>query len=208
MEALHGVSNYRDSRNAKSEKKPGFNYKFMTGVRKTSLFFVRCRNFIQEFITKLTLYANKLQLFSLKEESKHNKSSKKGSKLQGLIEVLEHLLLPANDDDSSVKGYLKFDIANEILCAHQQGPVDETTFRDALLHPEYGLCTYIATLPILTGITTRFIVLKSPMFNSIEFLSEIEKLKVNLTEIVGNNQTKHWAPENSVYYQFNGYGMR
>ena len=90
--------------------------------------------------------------------------------MQGLIEVLEHLLLPVNNDDSSVKDYLKFDIAYEIFCAHQ-GP--ETTFRDARLHPEYGLCVYIATVPLSTGITTRFIVLKSPTFNSIEFFREI-----------------------------------
>ena len=87
---------------------------------------------------------------SLKEESKRNQSSKKEAKLQALIEVLEHLLLPVNDDDSSVKGYLKFGIAYEIFCAHQVGPVDETTFQDTLLHPVYGLCIYIANVPIST----------------------------------------------------------
>ena len=157
-------------------------------LRKQSSFLsdagISCRNSLQN----CDLHVNKLRLCSLKEESKCNKSSKKEAKLQGLIEVLEHLLLPVNDDDSSVKGYLKFDIAHEIFCAHQEGPVDETTFRDALLHPEYGLCIYIANIPISTGITTRFIVPKSTTFNSIEFFNEIEKLKVNFSEIVGNNQ--------------------
>lgn len=158
-------------------------------LRKQSSFLSDAGISYRNSLQNCDLYANKLQLFSLKEESKRNKSSKKEAKLQGLTEVLEHLLLPVNnDDDSSVKGCLKFDIAYEIFCAHQEGPVDETTFRDALLHPEYGLCIYIATVPISTGITTRFIVLKSPTFNSIEFLNEIEKLKVNFSEIVDNNK--------------------
>ncbi len=65
---------------------------------------ISCRNSLQ----KCDSHANKLQFFSLKEESKCNRSSKKEARLKGLIEVLEHLLLPVNNDNSSVKGYLKF----------------------------------------------------------------------------------------------------
>ena len=178
-------------------------------LRKQSSFLSNAGISYRNPLQSCDLYTNKLRLFSLKEESKRSKSSKKEAKLQGLIEVLEHLLLPVNDDDSSMKGYLKFDIAYEIFCAHQEGPVDKMTFRDALLHPEYGLCIYIATVPISTAITTRFIVLESPTFNSIEFLSEIEKLKVNFSETVGNNQRLNIGclETQSIYYQFNGYRM-
>lgn len=141
----------------------------------------------RDSLQKCDLYSNHCRLLALEEESKRNKAFKKESKLKGLIEVLEHLLLPI-DDLGSVKGFMRFDVAYQIFCGHQDGRVDETTFRDALLLPEHGLCIYIVDVNISKALVDRFIVIKSPSFNLIGFLNEIQRLKVNHEETVANDQ--------------------
>ena len=108
------------------------------------------------------------------KESEKNKAFRKRNKLQGLLEVLEHLQQPKdkNNDD-----YIRFDVAYEIFSGHQTGHVDKTTFRDALLHPEHGLSVYIVHVPISTPCTSKFIILKSQTFDFPNFLDQIQKDK-------------------------------
>lgn len=63
----------------------------------------------------------------------------------------------------------------------------ETTFQDALVHPEHGLCVYIVDVSISTYLT-RFIILKSPTLNLIELLDEVQRLRLNHAETITNNQ--------------------
>lgn len=115
----------------------------------------KCGLVYRNSLQQCDLYANHSHLRALKQESERNKAFGKTNILQGLLEVLEHLQLPKNKDNQDFKGYIRFDEAYEIFAGHQEGPVDKTTFRDALLHPEHGLCVYIVDLPISTHATSR-----------------------------------------------------
>lgn len=126
----------------------------------------------RDSLQRCDLDVNHTRLLALLQESKHSKAFSKASKLQGLIEVLEHLQL-TNETGQSV-GYLRFDVGYEIFAAHQEGPVDVTTFRDALLHPEHGLCVYVVDIPVQRS-SRRFIILKSQDFNFLSFVNEIQK---------------------------------
>ena len=66
----------------------------------------------------------------------------KKRKLNGLIEIHKHLLLKpgTGSSDELHVGFMDFDIAFELYCAHQERFVGKKEFRDTLLHPEYGLC--------------------------------------------------------------------
>ena len=145
------------------------------------------------------VYRDSLQNFDLYtnharciEGGKQTQSYRKAAKLKGLAEVLEHLQLPVNNDNKgSVKGYMKFDVAYEIFSGHQEGPVCENTFLDALGHPEHRLFVYIADMPISTNLSSRFIILKRPTLNLMQLLDEVQKHRLNQAEsIMGRQETQ------------------
>ena len=91
------------------------------------------------------LDVNYVYLFNLLEESRQKRAFRKTNKLQGLLQVLEQLQL--QEKNGQKIGYLRFDVAFEIFAGHQESLVEETTFRDALLHPQHGLSVNIMELP-------------------------------------------------------------
>ncbi len=101
---------------------------------------------------------------------------------------MEHLQLQKDRNNEDLKGCIRFDVAFEIFSGHQAGPVDKTTFRDALLHPEHGLCVYIVDVPISTHGMKKYIILKSQNFNFPDFLDEVHKDKMKETQTVAANQ--------------------
>ena len=101
-------------------------------------------------------------------------------------------LLGSNADFTYLpKGYMKFDVAYEIFSGHQEGPVCETTFLDALVHPEHRLFVYIADVPISTNLSSRFIILRRPTLNLMQLLDEVQKHRLNQGEsIIGRQETQ------------------
>jgi hypothetical protein len=136
-----------------------------------------CGVVYRNYLQKCDLYANHPRLCAIKKESEKNKAFGKRKKLQGLLEVLEHLQQPKDKNNDDFKGIIRFDVAYEIFSGHQTGHVDKTTFRDALLHPEHGLSVYIVDVPISTHCTSKFIILKSQTFDFPNFLDQIQKDK-------------------------------
>lgn len=70
----------------------------------------------RDSLQRCDLDVNHTRLLALLQESKHSKAFSKASKLQGLIEVLEHLQL-TNETGQSV-GYLRFDILGMKFLQH------------------------------------------------------------------------------------------
>ena len=116
------------------------------------------------------LDVNHARILSLLEESHRKRAFRRANKLQGLLEVLEHLEMQNNDGQEI--GYMRFDVAFELFAGHQEGPVEETTFRDALLHPQHGLCVNVVESPV-SKCCSRYIVLKARDFDCLGFLKSI-----------------------------------
>ena len=116
------------------------------------------------------LDVNHAGILSLPEESHRKRAFRRANKFQGLLEVLEHLEMQNNDRQAI--GYMRFDVAFELFAGHQEGPVEETTFRDALLHPQHGLCVNIVESPV-SKYCSRYIVLKARDFDCLGFLKSI-----------------------------------
>ena len=74
--------------------------------------------------------------------------------LQGLLYILRQFL--ASYGGSKAFGYLPYNEARGIFCGFIERESEDEEFRDYLLHEEYGLFVYVATV-----LDTRYIILKN-----------------------------------------------
>ena len=120
-----------------------------------------------------------IRLNYLLDESKKLNTHVKERKLKGLIEIHKHLLLKPGTGHSDVlhAGFMDFDIAFELYCAHQECFVDKKEFRDTLLHPEYGLCVNLVNF---VQNQKRYI-LKSHDVDVPSLLSQLDQQNSNIT---------------------------
>lgn len=107
----------------------------------------------------------------------------KEGKLKGLIEIHKHLLLKpgTGSSDGLHVGFMDFDIAFELYCAHQERFVDKKEFRDTLLHPEYGLCVNLVNF--IHNNQRRYIILKSRDVDVPLLLSQLDQESSNVIDV-------------------------
>lgn len=118
------------------------------------------------------------------------KSVPESNKINGLLAVLEHLLLMKIDESGNEipNNFLLFDDALELFLSYDTDNVSDTKnindrqrFKHALLHPKYGLCVYIFN-PVGT-VGGGYIILRSDDVDLSSFLNElssdINKKKTN-----------------------------
>ena len=67
-----------------------------------------CGVVYRNYLQKCDLYANHPRRCAIKKESENNKAFGKINKLQGLLEVLEHLQQPKDKNNDDFKGYIRF----------------------------------------------------------------------------------------------------
>lgn len=106
-------------------------------------------------------------------EAKTSNNTKKQKKLQGLLEIHNHLLLKPDDNSVEHIGYIDFDIAHELYCGHQEQHIEKKDFRDILLHPNYGLCVYVANF---LQFNKRYIILKTQTLDLPSFIADINNM--------------------------------
>ena len=83
---------------------------------------------------------NETKLQSLLEASR-NKQGQRANSIYGLLFVLEQLSV--KNEHGRMTGYLPFQDAYEMYCGFFDTPPKPETFRDHLLHPDFGLCVVI-----------------------------------------------------------------
>lgn len=83
---------------------------------------------------------NETKLQSLLEASR-NKQGQRANSIHGLLFVLEQLMV--KNEHGIMTGYLPFQDAYEMYCGFFDRSPKPQTFRDHLLHPDFGLCVVI-----------------------------------------------------------------
>jgi hypothetical protein len=106
-------------------------------------------------------------------EAKKSNNEKKQKKIQGLLEIHNHLLLKPDDNSAEYIGYIDFDIAHELYCGHQEQHIEKKDFRDILLHSKYGLCVYVANF---LQFNKRYVILKTQTLDLPSFIADINNM--------------------------------
>ena len=137
-----------------------------------------------------------------------SRSERVKNKIHGLSEVLKHLYMPEICNgyrQNRADGFLSFEEAYEIYSGHQTTPVDNTEFRDILLHPVHGLPVYIVSLGHHPH---RIIILKSADVNNSKLVSvalqrsekvfeitQEKELQPDVMELIISSMDSEWDKE-------------
>lgn len=98
---------------------------------------------IRSSLQSCPLKDNEIKLQSLLSVCR-NKHGQRANTIQGLLFVLNELMVER--DHGKMAGFLSFDEAYQMYCGFFETTPKQETFRDHLLHPEFGLCIVVVEL--------------------------------------------------------------
>lgn len=98
---------------------------------------------IRSSLQSCALKDNDIKLQSLLSVCR-NKHDQRANTIQGLLFILNQLKVER--DPGKMAGFLSFDEAYQMYSGFFDSPPKLETFRDHLLHPEFGLCVVVVDL--------------------------------------------------------------
>jgi len=110
--------------------------------RSSQIFSESCRKSLQT----CRVEENEEKLEGLLAMYKKRKRYHKTQVVEALLFILRQLLARSSDKDARGRGFLHFSEAFGLYESFFEKPVEKQDFKDHLLHEDYGLCVFIATI--------------------------------------------------------------
>ncbi|CAB4020881.1 RNA-directed DNA polymerase from transposon X-element, partial [Paramuricea clavata] len=105
---------------------------------------------------------------------KKRKSNKKAVVIEALLFILRQFLAASSEDDKRGRGFLNFADAYGLYSSFFENPVEKADFRDHLLHSDYGLRVFVATVH-----NTRYVILENDLTDIEWLLKDLEECRVD-----------------------------